>query len=457
MIENRANDASLLKNRNVEYRLTRELNPYSRNARTHSDKQIHQIARSIETFGFVNPILIDGESGIIAGHGRLEAAKLLEMKEVPTILINHLTDKEKRAYILADNRLAELAGWDEEILAIEFKDLLSIETDFDITITGFEMAEIDLTMLGTDPEPDPADEIPDHVPEGPAISRPHDLWLLGNHVIFCGNALQTESYAKLMGDGRARMVITDPPYNVPVTGHICGSGSVHHKEFAMASGEMSEEEFTRFLSTTFSHCTSFSHEGSLHYICMDWRHMGELMAAGRAIYSEMKNLCIWNKNNGGMGSLYRSKHELVFVYKHGQTPHVNNVQLGGHGRYRTNVWNYPGISGFHQGRMDALQMHPTVKPVALIADAILDASNRADIVLDPFGGSGTTVIASERTGRKARVLEIDPQYVDVTIHRWQKITGKSAMHAETNLSFEQISERRTYDSEGVDSVTYIEE
>ncbi|NKB59588.1 MAG: DNA methylase N-4 [Alphaproteobacteria bacterium] len=425
----------------AEHRID-ELKPYPRNARTHSKKQIRQIAASIKEFGFTNPILIDGVGRIIAGHGRVEAAKLLGRTSVPTIRLEHLSPEQVRAYIIADNRLAELAGWDDAILATELQVLSTLDLGFDLDLTGFETAEIDL-LIGsleeddTPDEPEPAFEGPDR--SRPAVSVLGDLWRLGDHLLLCGDALKRESYAALMGDEKAQMVFTDPPYNVPIAGHVSGLGKIKHDDFAMACGEMSESEFTGFLRTAFRHMADFSLDGSLHYLCMDWRHAFEILGAGRAIYREFKNLCVWNKNNGGMGSFYRSKHELVFVFKNGTATHINNVELGRYGRSRTNVWDYPGASSLAGGRGRDLALHPTVKPVALVADAIHDASKRGGIILDPFAGSGSTILAAEKTGRHARAIELDPHYVDTIIRRFQKETGIDAVVADSGLPFNALA------------------
>jgi len=243
------------------------------------------------------------------------------------------------------------------------------------------------------------------------------------------------------------MIFTDPPYNVRVDGNVCGLGAIKHREFQMASGEMTESEFIQFLKTTLGNLASFSVDGSIHFVCMDWRHCFEVISAGRNIYGELKNLCVWNKTNGGMGSLYRSKHEFVFVFKNGNGTHINNVELGSHGRYRTNVWDYPGISSMQASRLEELAMHPTVKPVALVTDAILDCSKRGGIVLDCFGGSGTTLVAAEKTGRRGYVMEIDPAYVDVSVRRFEKLTGKEASHAESGLTFAETKDRRSSETE----------
>jgi DNA modification methylase len=414
------------------------LKPYDRNARTHSPKQIAQIAASIKAFGFNNPVLIDKDGGIIAGHGRVEAAKLLGFETVPCVRLEHLTDAQKRAYILADNKIAEKAGWDPEILKIELQHLTSLDLDFDVTVTGFEMPEIDVLLSD---ESDPADDVPAFEP-GPAVTRLGDIWQIGPHRLICGDSTKAETYARLLGGERAQMVFTDPPYNVKIDGHVSGLGNVKHREFAMASGEMSTSEFTHFLADVFSNLAAHSGDGAMHFICMDWRHMSEVLTAATPAYSELKNLCVWAKTNGGMGSLYRSQHELVFVYKNGRSAHINNVELGKHGRYRTNVWSYAGANTFSRSRDDDLAMHPTVKPVALVADAILDCSKRKGIVLDAFGGSGTTLVAAERTGRRGYAIELDPHYCDVIVRRLEAIMSCEAMNVGTGKSFRELAAER---------------
>ena len=432
----------------IDYQAVSTLAPAARNPRTHTKKQIQQIANSIRTFGFTNPILIDATHHVIAGHGRLEAAKLLELGTVPTIRLDQLTKEQIRAYVIADNRLAELAGWDQDLLALEFTYLNDLELDFDLTITGFETAEIDLLIESLEPtDDDPtADHIPENDPSVPPVSQPGDLFLLGPHRLFCGDAREDASFHQLMGEEKAQMVFLDPPYNVPIAGHAVGLGSIQHQNFAMASGELSEAEFTQFLHTLFQHLIDHSQDGAIHFICMDWRHLFEVLTATRSLYQELKNLCVWNKDNGGMGSFYRSKHELVLVLKHGTAAHINNFELGQHGRYRTNVWDYPGVNSFHEGRLDELAMHPTVKPVALIADAIKVCSHRGGIILDSCAGSGTTVIAAEQIGRRAYAMELDSQYVDTAILRWQAYTGHDATHAVTGCSFNAMRKERAHEA-----------
>jgi len=422
----------------IAYRDPALLKARARNPRTHTAKQIKQIAASIEQFGFVSPVLVDANGGIIAGHGRVAAAKQLGMSDIPTISAAHLSPSQIRAYVIADNRIAENAGWDRQLLALELQEL-SVELNFDVTVTGFETAEVDILIGELDQSgADEADQVPEIDRSKPPTTRPGDLWRVGDHALFCGDALDKKSYANLLGSEKAQMVFTDPPYNVPIARHVSGKGKVKHREFAMASGEMTAAQFTRFLKTAFERLVDVSTDGSIHFICMDWRHMREMLDAATP-YSELKNLCVWAKTNSGMGSLYRSQHELVFAFKSGPRPHINNVELGRFGRNRTNVWNYAGVNTFGKERDAELAMHPTVKPLALVADAILDCSRRGGIVLDAFAGSGTTLIAAEKTGRHGRGIEIDPYYADTIIRRFSEVYGMKAVNARSGLSFEEMS------------------
>jgi DNA modification methylase len=427
----------------IEHRPPAGLRPYARNARTHSRKQIRQIADSIGRFGFTNPVLISDGGEIIAGHGRVEAAKLLGLETVPTLRLSHLSEAERRAYVLTDNKLALNAGWDPDLLAIELEAL--IDLDFDVSLTGFSTAEIDLTLdAARERDPEGADPALDQIPPlGPvAICRPGEIWELGRHRLICGDARDPSAYAALMAGERADLVFTDPPYNVPIDGHVSGKGKVRHREFAMASGEMSKAAFTAFLSSSLGATAKACRDGAIAFVCMDWRHIGELTAAAEGVFSELKNLCVWNKTNGGMGAFYRSKHELVFVYKVGSAAHTNTFGLGETGRPRTNVWDYPGISSLSATRADDLSMHPTVKPVALVADAIRDCSRRGEIVLDGFGGSGTSLVAAEATGRRARLIEYDPLYCDVILRRYQRLTGRPGRLAPGSEPFDHLELER---------------
>jgi DNA modification methylase len=436
--------ASVPSRLSVVYRRIDDLKPDPANPRLHSKKQIRQIANSIEVFGFIVPILIDRDGKVIAGHGRLLACRELGITDAPTLCLDHLTPAQARAFMIADNRLTEIATWDDRLLAQQLKDLSLLGLDFSLEVIGFEMGEIDLRIASLEDMPEQADDPADAVPElslGPPVSKLGDLWVLGRHRISCGNALDPDAFAALMGEERAAMVFTDPPYNVPIDGHASGLGAIHHRPFPMASGEMDEAEFAAFLGQSCRNLAAFSADGSLHYVCMDWRHLGELLAAGREAYGELKNLCVWVKDNAGMGSFYRSQHELVLVFKQGRGSHRNNVQLGQFGRNRSNVWRYPGVNSFARCSEEGnpLALHPTVKPAAMVEDAILDCSARGDIVLDAFLGSGTTVIAAERIGRRCYGLDLDSAYVDTTIRRWQALTGESAHHAVSGRSFDDLA------------------
>ena len=420
----------------IVMRAINTLKPYENNARVHSPKQIRQLAKSLKQFGCKVPVLADADGVVVAGHARLEAAKLLGMDTVPTIVCDDLTPDEIKAYRIADNRIAELAEWDQGLLAMEFEYL--IEHDFDVEVTGFETAEIDLLIGDAATEPDEADDLDGVVVGGPVISRPGDLWLLGPNRLICGDALDGKTYSTLMDGKLAQMGFLDVPYNLSISKDIFGQ----HSDFVMASGEMSETEFIEFLEISLGHCATHSIDGAIHFICMDWRHIYELQTAARKVYTTLKNLCVWDKGNGGMGSFYRSQHELIFVYKNGTAPHINNFGLGETGRYRTNLWKYIGMNSFGPERDEALAFHPTSKPVAMVADAIRDCSKRGGIILDAFAGSGTTIIAAERTGRICNAIELDNFFVDVAIRRWQTFTGETARLANTGQSFAEVEAER---------------
>jgi DNA modification methylase len=421
------------------------LQPYKANPRTHSKKQIQKIANSIKAFGWTNPILVDDKGEVIAGHGRLAAARELGFKEVPILRLSHLSEAQKRAYVIADNRLAEQAGWDKQMLALELQGLIDLQ--FDVELTGFVSCEIDLILeeaaSDADAKPNSADESPPRADT--ATTTLGDLWILGEHTLLCADACRAESYAQLMQDERADTVFTDPPYNVPIAGHVTTGN--RHREFVMASGEMSSAQFECFLKDALTNAAGASRNGAIAFVCMDWRHIREVTAAGAAAFSELKQLCVWAKTNGGMGTFYRSQHELVFVFKVGDGPHTNTFELGQYGRYRTNLWTYPGANSFKAERDDELSMHSTVKPTALVEDAIKDVSKRGDLILDPFGGSGTTLIAAHKCGRRARLIELDPGYCDVIVQRFERFTGKTALLHATGQSFAEISAARLLSKE----------
>ena len=402
----------------VTYRPVGDLIPDPRNARTHPKRQIDQIRKSIEAFGFTNPILADPEGHVIAGHGRLQAARLMGLAELPVIILHGLSDTQKRMLRIADNKIAVNAGWDLEILQLELGELGSIDVDIDLTLTGYSTGEIDVILTSA---VDPDDEV---IPSVPLAARTKlgDIWILGDHRVGCGDGRDVEFLQRVIGRGTGvDAAFLDPPYNLRLGGYAVSAGS--HREFAMASGEMSQAEFRSFLTDTLGAAARVSRDGAIHFICMDWRHMDDVSAVGRTVYGERLNLCIWNKSNAGMGSLYRSKHELVFVYRVGTAPHLNMVELGRHGRNRSNVWDYASVNSLGGSRREDLALHPTVKPTGLVADAIMDVTRRGDLVLDLFLGSGTTLIAADRTGRHFRGLDIDPAYVDVAIDRWSARTG----------------------------------
>lgn len=427
-------------NLHIEHRLISELRLDPRNARVHSKRQIRQIARSMKVFGFIVPILADSTGKIFAGHGRYYGAQQLGMTEVPVICVDHLTPAQARAFAIADNRLTENSTWDKKLLAEHFKELAALDLTFSLDTTGFEMGEIDLLVEGLELNAD--DEAADRVPPilSFQVSQIGDLWDCAKHRVYCGDSLHQTSFEALLGTRKADVVLTDPPYNVPIAGHVSGLGKTKHREFAMAAGEMSESQFISFLKAVLGLSVRFSANGSLHFWFMDWRHIYELVAAGKDIYSELKNICAWVKPNAGMGSFYRSQHELVAVFKNGKAPHRNNIELGRFGRNRSNVWSYPGVTPFghetEEGNL--LKLHPTVKPVRMLADALMDASARGDIVLDPFLGSGSTLIAAERVGRACHGIELDPRYVDTAIRRWQRYTGLKATHAASGRAFDEL-------------------
>jgi DNA modification methylase len=418
------------------------LSPNPRNSRTHSKKQIKLIAASIRQFGFLNPIIVDEAKTVLAGHGRLEAARSEGLTDVPTICLDHLTALQKRAYLIADNRIAEQAGWDREMLAIELAELVDLlpAEDLEVSLTGFEMPEIDLLLADMCASKiEPEDVLPS-LPQN-AVSRQDDVWLLGKHRLSCGDARKFDSFTQLMKGALAAAVFCDPPYNVRVRS-IGGRGKNRHQEFAFASGEMRPAQFRRFLCETLGHGIRVSTEAAIHFVCMDWRHVGDLIDVGRELYDTMLNLVVWNKTNAGQGSFYRSQHELIGVFRTGGHPHRNNIELGRFGRNRSNVWTYAGANTFSNDRMAALAVHPTVKPTALVADALLDCTARGDVVLDQFAGSGTTILAAEKVGRIAYCLEYEPRYVDVAIMRWQKLTKLEATLEGDGRTFEEIGQAR---------------
>ncbi len=428
----------------VSERVLTDLVPSVRNARRHSKKQVHLIAESIKAFSFTTPILITTDGEIVAGHGRYEAAKLLGMKTVPVICINHLGPHQIRALRIADNKLGELSTWDDEILNVELSELIGF--DFEVEVLGFDTPELDgrLYPAATVAKADPLDALP--ALQDVAVTVRGDLWLLGEHRILCGDARERGDYQTLLGGELAQMVFVDPPYNVRVDGYVSGLGKVRHREFAMASGEMSKLEFTGFLHAVFAEIAEASQDGALIYSCIDGPHLHEMLNAGYGVFDELKSVITWAKANAGMGSLYRSQTELITLWKKGKAPHINNIELGKHGRYRTTLWSYAGVNGFRKGRMAELASHPTVKPCAMVMDAIKDCSKPKGIILDSFSGSGTTLIAAAKTKRRGYVMEFDPLYVDGAIRRWETLFKAEARHAETGLTFAEMAAQRGRDA-----------
>jgi DNA modification methylase len=419
-----------------------------RDPRIYQRAEKRRIAKALKKFGPL-PLIVDASLQALSGNIWLEASNMAGFIEVPVIVAHHLNTAEAEAFMLAQVRLIENGKWDERLLGEVLRDLTLQDLDLDLTITGFDPPEIDLLILKLDQQDagsDPADEL---APSGPRVSRLDDLWILGPHRLLCGNALDARSYRTLLLEESAHIIFADVPFNVAIEDNVSGKGVITHPNFAMASGEMSEDEFIQFLTTALTLMAANSVEGSLHYIAIDWRHLYEMQMAGRQAYDSLQNLCVWSKDKGGMGSLYRSQHELFFVFKKGKKQHCNNVQLGRFGRNRTNIWNYPGVNTFGRGSDEGnlLHLHPTVKPVALIADVLLDASHRGDIVLDPFMGSGSTIVAAEKVGRRARGIEIDPGYVDVAIRRWERWTGQKAVLEGDGRTFAQVAAERLQEAD----------
>lgn len=413
----------------IEYVPIDQIRPDPRNPRDHKTRHVKALARSIAEFNFNVPVLTDEGGQLVAGHGRYEAAKLLGMTEIAVIRLHHLSEHQRRAFMIADNRLHDLSSWNRGNLAAILLELSEADLDFDVEVTGFSVGEIDLMVMTPDDEEARDEELPE---PGPPIAAVGDIWSLGDHRIMCADALQDSSYLALMGNDLADTVSTDPPYNVPIAGHVSGLGKIQHRSFPEGNGEKSEPEFIAFLEGAMRNAAAVSREGSLHYWAMDWRHLLELTVAARAVYDEYVNLCVWAKTSAGMGSLYRSQHEHFAVWRKGKAQHRNNVQLGRFGRSRSNIWTYPGANTFSRAGDEGnlLALHPTVKPVALVADILLDCTKRGDIVLDPFLGSGSTIIAAEKVGRHARGLELDPLYIDTIIRRWQRWSGGRARRSD---------------------------
>lgn len=422
----------------IEYAHPAQFRPHPNNTNEHPKKQREFLKNAIAQLGFINPVLVNDSLQVVAGHLRVEVAQELKLDAIPYIRLSHLSPTELRALMIGDNAIASHSKLNDGLLADELSELMPLlaAEGHDVSLLGIEAAEIDL-LLGNhvDIEQDPDDELPE--PSTAIVSTLGDIWVLGDHVVRCGDAKSQDDYAALMGRERATVVISDPPYNLP-TKSFQGRGKIRHANFVEAFGEMSPDEFIDFLTAAYGLTAKFSRDGALHFYFGDWRHAAEYIAAGKAVFAEFKNLIVWNKTSPGQGSLYKSQHELVFLFKHGKAPHINNVELGRHGRNRSNIWLYAGANSFRKDRLKELSLHPTIKPTAMISDALKDVSRRGDIVLDPFGGSGSTLLAAERVGRRARVMELDPQFVDVTVRRWQEFTRRDAILRATGQTFDEV-------------------
>jgi DNA modification methylase len=427
----------------LSYVRLEELRPSARKLRKLDPVHVREVASSIGLVGFCDPLLVGRGNELIDGEVRYEAAKQLGLDRVPCVRIEHLTPEEQRVLRLAVNRLAEKGQWDLDALKIEFEELILL--DAPTQITGFSPAEIDHVMLG-----DPAESV-EHGPLEPdpaaAVARIGDVFQLGPHRLVCGDATDPAVLARLLeNDAPARLVLTDEPYNVPISGHATGGD---HREFAMASGEMSHAEFLAFNEAWMAAAMPSLCDGGILATFIDWRGYPTVSAAAIKLGLKSLNLIVWAKTNAGMGSLYRSQHELLPLFKKGAAPHINNVELGRRGRWRSNVWIYPGASSLGSDARRGLKDHPTVKPTAMLEDALLDLTDRGDIVLDPFLGSGSTLIAAEKTGRLCRGVEIDPLYVDVMARRYEAATGNPAVLLETRETFELLAARRVTEAVAV--------
>ena len=419
------------------------LKGYGRKLRKRSDKGRDALLASVRSFGIVLPVLIDAQNGIIGGEGIVEAARAAGYTQVPVVRIEHLDEGAARLLRITLNKVGEDPEWDQHELAAEFSELLEMDLELDCNVTGFDTVAIDHLLFPSAAAENDDDELPCPVATfGMAVSRTGDIWLMGAHRVGCGSSLEDAALKPLMLDELARMVLTDHPFNVKIGGHVSGLGKHQHREFAFASGEMSEAQFVAFLRQSMVALSARCIDGGLLYMYMDWRHMWEMTTAIREAELSLINMAVWVKLAGGMGSFLRSQHELCFIAKKGSAPFLNNVQLGRFGRNRTNCWMYPGMNSFGAGRDDLLAMHPTCKNVSMLSDAIRDTSDRGDIVLDGFLGSGSTLIAAERTGRRCFGMELDPLYVDTIVQRWEKATGKSATLESTGETFAEATDRR---------------
>jgi DNA modification methylase len=428
----------------IERRDLRRLKEWPDNPRVHPPRQVRRMRKIIRELGFIGTLVVDEHGVILAGHLRRVAALAEGIVEADCVVVEGLSEAEKRAFILADNKLGLGSTWDIERVQLMLDEIVRLDVDLDLSLTGFDAAEIDQLKMDLAPEekgPSPRDEAMPELRKGPAVSRRGDIIRMGTHRLVCGDSRDPETFRTLMGREQAAIVISDAPYNLGAK-QIGGNGRIKHPDFEMGVGEMGRSDFTAFLAATVANAVTFCRDGAIHFYFMDWRHMREILDAGEQAGLGLKNLVVWDKMVGGQGSFYRSQHELIFCFRQGDAPHQNNFGLGEGGRYRTNVWKYPGLNTGGKGRLESLAMHPTVKPVEMLADALIDCSTRGDIVLDFFAGSGSTLIAAHKTGRRARLIEIDPHYVDIIVRRWEVYAQDDAIFEDTGETFRERQERR---------------
>lgn len=425
----------------IEYLSISLVHANPNNARIHPQAQLRKLADAILEFGFLIPILVDNGGMILAGHARYQAALLLGLTAVPVVRVSHLTARQRRAFLLADNKLASLSSFDMEKLAVEFEYLLDGNDGYAISTTGFDIVEVD-KVLGYDRAAPAEDAV--ELPEDSAVpvSQLGDLWLIGKHRLLCGNCLDRANVQRLFAGEKAAAVVADPPYGVAIAGNVSGLGAKKHQDFLMGCTEMSDVELTySFFRPAFQLMAEFSHPGAIAFIFMDWRHARHVQNAADGVFHEHKNTIVWVKSNPSLGSFYKSQHEFVLAFKMSPGPTKNNFGLGGQGRVRSNVWQYPGANVFRAGRKEDLEDHPTVKNLKMCTDAVLDVSAPGDIIFDPFLGSGTTMSAAAAAGRRGYGLELDPKYVDVIIRRVTEKTGLTA-RLEDGRTYAEIADER---------------
>lgn len=424
----------------IEHVATERLGFATRQVKTHSKTYVTKLAAGISRVGFLVPMLVDEHYGVVSGHGRLAAARLLNLAQVPVVRIEHLTPEQLRLFALFENKIVSESEFDEAALHLEFQELRLLSPELELSDSGFSIGEIDgLAGRIRSAALDDLDVVVEGKSKGPAVTRPGDIWICGRHRLICGDATDPDVLARLIGAVSVHQTINDPPFNLPTRAF---SSSGHHGNFAQGAGEMDEAAFTAFLASFLNAAKPHLADGALVYAFMDAKHIVELLAAGRSAGFSYKALLVWVKSgSGGQGSFYRSGHELIAVFKHGKAASRNNIQLGKFGRNRSNVLQYPGITATAGGKR-ALKLHPTVKNLAMIADLILDASAPGENILDSFGGSGTTLIAAEKTDRNAYLCELSPGYADVTVERYNALGGEPARLSATGQTFAEVRAER---------------